>query len=43
MSKTANDIKINCLKKWSYGSDLDERLIKFDVSFEEWLNQIPEK
>lgn len=43
MSKNANEIKEQCLSKWSVGLKLDERLSNFDGSFCEWLKQIPEK
>lgn len=38
-----DDIKNACLKKWSDGQALDERLIKFNTDYECWLEQIPEK
>jgi len=43
MPKNVNEIKIQCLKKWSSGLDLDPRLSNFNNSFDKWLCQIPEK
>lgn len=43
MTKNVSEIKKQCLSKWSGGLKLDERLSNFDVSFCEWLNQIPDE
>lgn len=41
MVKNASEIKQQCLSKWSAGLEFDDCLSKFNVSFDEWLNQIP--